>query len=85
MVIERFHNNDVAPVGDRFRTSGRMLPEGVTYQASWLDHAGSQCFQLVDAPSVELMSAWISRWNDLADFELIPVLTSAEFWEARRT
>jgi hypothetical protein len=24
--------------------------------------------------------AWVSRWDDLIDFEIVPVLTSADFW-----
>ena len=37
MVIEDFHQGDPKPVHDRFVACGRMLPEGVTYQASWID------------------------------------------------
>ncbi len=36
MIIEHF--KDVAATGERFRAKGRMLPEGVTYQASWVEH-----------------------------------------------
>jgi len=84
MVIERFHYGDPGPVGERFRRDGRMLPEGVTYLASWLDVTGSCCFQVMEAPSRELLDEWVSRWDDLADFELVPVLTSADFWQRRQ-
>ena len=33
MVIERFKGGDARSVGERFRHSGRMLPEGVAYHA----------------------------------------------------
>jgi hypothetical protein len=46
MVIENFKHSDVKAVGDRFATSGRMLPEGLNYQASWMDTSGSRCFQI---------------------------------------
>jgi len=57
-----------------------MLPEGVTYHASWMDSAGARCFQIMEAPNPELLNAWASRWDDLVEFEIVPVLTSLEFW-----
>jgi hypothetical protein len=58
-----------------------MLPDGVVYQASWLNEDGSRCFQVMDAPSRQLLDQWIAQWNDLVEFEVIPVVTSAEYWE----
>ena len=80
MVIERFKNGDAGPIGKRFRRDGRMLPEGVIYHASWVDPAGARCFQLMEAPDAESLAAWTSRWDDLVGFEVVPVLTSADFW-----
>lgn len=80
MVIERFKQGDAKPIGERFRRDGRMLPEGVTYRASWVDSAGLRCFQLMEAPHQEALAPWVSRWEDLIDFEIVPVLTSADFW-----
>jgi len=79
MVVEHF-KQDAQLIGDRFRTSGRMLPEGVTYHARWVDPAGTRCYQLMEAESPDLISVWTRRWDDLADFEVVPVLTSADFW-----
>jgi hypothetical protein len=80
MVIERFKDGEPRRVGERFRESGRMLPDGVAYHASWVDRAGSRCFQVMEAPNPELLNLWVSRWDDLVDFEIVPVLTSSEFW-----
>lgn len=80
MVIERFKQGDPGPVGERFRVCGRMLPEGVTYQASWIGKDGLRCFQIMEAPSLAALNVWVSRWDDLIDFEITPVLTSADFW-----
>ena len=80
MVIEHFKNGDPKPVGDRFQRSGRMLPEGVTYHASWIDAPNSRCFQIMEASDREPLDPWIAAWNDLVDFEVVPVQTSAEFW-----
>ena len=80
MVIERFKHGDARAVGERFRQSGRMLPEGVLYHASWVDSSGTQCFQIMEAARLELLNTWVSRWDDLIDFEIVSVLTSADFW-----
>lgn len=83
MVIERFKPDSLKQIGERFRRRGRMLPEGVAYHASWVDSAGTRCFQIMDAPQRELLDLWISRWDDLVDFEIVPVETSADFWAER--
>jgi hypothetical protein len=80
VVIERFKQGDAKPIGERFKHQGRMLLEGVTYHASWADSAGSRCFQVMEAPNPQSMAAWASRWDDLTDFEIVPVLTSQDFW-----
>ena len=28
----------------------------------------------------ELLQSWVTHWHDLVDFEIIPVLSSAEYW-----
>ncbi len=83
MVIERFKPGSLKSVGERFRRSGRMLPEGLEYRTSWVDSAGSRCFQIMEATQSELLDVWMKHWNDLVDFEVIPVLTSSEFWASR--
>ncbi len=80
MVIERFRNADPKPIGERFNRNGRMLPRDLTYHASWVDSAGTRCFQIMEAPRLELLNTWVSRWDDLIDFEIVPVLASADFW-----
>jgi hypothetical protein len=80
MVIEHFQKGKLSLVAERFQKQGRMLPEGVVYHASWVEPSGQRCFQIMEAPGVELLDLWISRWSDLVDFETIPVLPSAEFW-----
>ena len=80
MVIEHFKGGDPRPIGERFARSGRMQPEGVSYHASWIDSPGARCFQLMEAPDPDLLNTWVSRWNDLMDFEIVPVVTSGEYW-----
>jgi hypothetical protein len=83
MVIEKFKDGDPAKVGERFAQQGRMLPEGVSYEVSWLDEAGTRCFQVMTAPDRASLEVWMARWSDLVDFEVVPVLTSKEFWARR--
>jgi len=80
MVMERFKSGDPKPIGERFRRSGRMLPADVLYQANWMDAAGARCFQIMEAPNLESLNEWIRRWDDLVDFEIVPVLSSGEYW-----
>jgi hypothetical protein len=81
MVIERFCHGP-EPVGARFRERGRMLPDGVTYHASWVDATGARCFQVMEAARPEMLGEWTRQWDDLAEFEIVPVLASADFWRA---
>ena len=78
MIIERFKNGDPIPVYRRFRDQGRLAPEGLKYVASWVDERLGQCFQLMETESRELLDEWISNWDDITDFEVYPVMTSAE-------
>jgi hypothetical protein len=80
MVIERFRHGNPRLVGARFKRSGRMLPEGVFYHASWVNSTGTRCFQLMEAPHTQMLDTWMHRWDDLIEFEVIPVLTSSDFW-----
>ena len=77
MVIESFRDTD--PIGERFARQGRMLPEGVTYHASWVEPSGAECFQLMETPDHETLKPWMSRWDDLIDFEIIAVLLPVIF------
>jgi hypothetical protein len=80
MVIEHFRNNDPKPVRERFLQQGRMLPEGVVYQASWIDPQKARCYQLMEAPDLDKVRQWTQSWDDIVDFEIVPVLTSQDYW-----
>jgi hypothetical protein len=80
MVIEYFKDGDPGPIRERFLSQGRLLPEGVVYHASWIDPERARCFQVMEAENVELLRTWIRGWSDLIEFEIVPVLTSDEYW-----
>jgi hypothetical protein len=48
MVIERFRDNDMAPVYRRLAERGRGLPEGLRFVDSWVEAGFGRCFQLMD-------------------------------------
>jgi len=78
MVIERFTHGP-GPVYQRLAARGRMLPEGLDYVDSWIDADDpARCFQLMEADDAALLDVWIAAWSDLAEFEVVAVLTSAE-------
>lgn len=83
MIVERFARGGIEAVAERFRLQGRMMPEGLSYIASWLDPDGTVCFQVMETADRLLLEEWMCNWNDLVDFEVVPVLTSAEFWAPR--
>ena len=78
MVIERYRDGDPLPVYRRFRDAGRLAPEGLRYVASWVTEDLRQCFQIMECDDPALMEQWTARWSDLVDFEIFPVVTSAE-------
>ncbi len=78
MIIEHYKDGDPVPVYRRFREQGRLAPDGLTYVASWVDAPLERCFQLMEATDRALIDEWIARWSDLVDFEVVPVITSAE-------
>ena len=78
MLIERFKNGDPVPVYRRFRDQGRRLPAGLTYIASWVTLDMTTCYQMMKCGERHLLDQWIAAGSDLVDFEVIPVMTSAE-------
>ena len=78
MIIEKFHEGKIRSVYERFDKRGRMIPDGVRYVNSWITEDIKTCYQVMESVSEEKLKEWISNWNDLCDFEIIPVITSAE-------
>ena len=78
MIIERFKNRDPVPVYRKFRDKGRMAPEGLTYVSSWVTEDMDRCYQVMECDDRRILEQWMTRWSDVTDFEVIPVVTSAE-------
>lgn len=78
MIIERFRPGKVKAMYRRVEEKGRMLPDGVTYINSWINDEVTVCYQLMEAGSAEKIHEWTRHWNDLVDFEVVPVISSAQ-------
>ena len=79
MVVEEF--KDIRAVYKRFREKGRMMPDGLNYVSSWIDRDLKTCWQVMETEDERLFRQWTDAWNDLMEFEIIPVRSSAEMIE----
>jgi hypothetical protein len=76
IVIERF--KDAKAVYRRVREKGRMLPKGLKYVESWVETNYNRCFQLMECEDASLFQTWVIQWQDLVDFEIVPVVESKQ-------
>jgi Protein of unknown function (DUF3303) len=75
MVVETFLHG-AEPVYARAAERGRMLPEGLEYIDSWVSQDRERCWQLMETDDRALLDEWMSRWDDLVEFEVVPVIAS---------
>ena len=78
MIIERFHPGKVKKLYQRFEEKGRLMPGGLVYINSWINEDVTCCYQVMETDNIEKLHEWIEHWNDLSDFDIIPVITSAQ-------
>ena len=76
LIIETFKAGDPLPVYRRFRDHGRLAPEELRYVSSWVTQDFRRCFQVMEAEDPELLTRWMASWQDVVEFEVIPVMTS---------
>jgi len=81
MVIERFKSDNVRAVYSRTREQGRMLPDGLRYVDSWVEANLQRCFQLMECEDPVLFQGSVARWQDLVDFEIVPIVPSKQTTE----
>ena len=84
MVVENFGEN-AGEVYRRFESKGRLAPAGLEYVYSWVDQDLKKCFQLMETDDEKLLKQWMNNWKDIVDFEVFPVMTSAEAAEKVKT
>ena len=80
MIVERFEGNDMGLVYRRLAERGRMLPEGLSYVASWVAADFSTCWQVMECDDRALIDRWMGEWEGTGTtFESVaPIVTSAE-------
>jgi hypothetical protein len=78
LAIEHWRPGAATAIYQRFRETGRGLPDTVTVYGSWVDPSLSTCWQIMDAPSAHELAEWKERWSDLMEIETVPVITGAE-------
>lgn len=78
MIIETFRNGDAVPVYRRFRDQGRLMPDGLEYVASWVTEDFGTCYQVMRCADRSLLDEWMANWRDVMEFEVLPVMSSAE-------
>ena len=78
LIVERYKGGDPVPVYRRFRERGRLAPDGLAYVASWVTPDLTTCYQVMESADRSLLEGWMAAWSDLVDFEVVPVVTSAE-------
>jgi hypothetical protein len=78
MIVEHFRGGDPLPVYRRFRDHGRLAPGGLRYVTSWVTEDLRRCYQIMECDDAALLARWTAHWEDLVEFEVWPVITSAE-------
>ena len=78
MIIERFKDGNAIPVYRRFRDRGRMAPDDVHYVNSWVTADLTTCYQVMESPDRARLNEWLQQWQDIVDFDVIPVITSSD-------
>ena len=79
MVIERLRDNDMVPVYQKLRDSGRILSNGLEYVDSWVEPNFARCFQLMRCDDLRVLQGWVLQWRGhRVTFEIVPVVSSKE-------
>jgi len=78
MVVEHIKNGKAKEIYRRLQEKGRMMPEGLNYVDSWVEPNFDRCFQLMECNDLRLFQQWVAQWQDLVEFEIVPVVPSKE-------
>jgi hypothetical protein len=81
LLVEHFRNGDPVPVYRRFRTQGRLMPEGLKFVSSWITEDLTRCYQVMESADRGALDEWMSHWADLVDFEVHTVISSRQVQE----
>ena len=82
MVVEKFRNQNAKAVYRRLRDEGRGFPDGLKFVGSWVSADLGRCFQLMETDDVTLFQRWIADWQEVVEFEVVPVVEGKTTREA---
>ena len=82
MVVEKFKNQDGKAVYRKLRDKGRALPDGLKFVSSWVTADLGRCFQLMETDDITTFQRWIADWQEVAEFEVVPVVEGKTTREA---
>ena len=77
MVVEHFRDGDPCPCTGAF-ASGADGAGGLRYVIGWVAEDLRRCYQIMECEDPALLPQWTARWADVIEFEVIPVITSAD-------
>ncbi len=81
MVVEKFKNQDGKAVYRKLQ-NGRGLPDGLEFVASYVTADLGRCFQLMRTDDITTFQKWIADWQDVVEFEVVPVVEGKTTREA---
>jgi hypothetical protein len=71
-VIERVRAG-ARPVYERFGEQGRLMPDGLSFVASWGSADLARVFQVMECEDLTLLQRWVAHWEDVTEFEIVSV------------
>ena len=74
MVIERFRKRGALAVSDRLRDKSHIVREGLRNVGRWVEVGQGRGFQLIECDDAQLFQQWVLEWQDLIEFEIVPVV-----------
>jgi len=82
MVVEKLKNQDGKAVYRKLRDKGRALPDGLAFVASYVTADLGRCFQLMETDDITTFQRWIADWQEVVEFEVVPVVEGKTTREA---
>ncbi len=81
MVVEKLKNQDGKAVYRKLQ-EGRGLPDGLEFVASYVTADLGRCFQLMRTDDITTFQRWIADWQEVVEFEVVPVVEGKTTREA---
>ena len=75
-------NQDGKAVYRKLRDAAARLPDGLKFISSYVAADLGRCFQLMETDDVTLFQRWIADWQEVVEFEVVPVVEGKTTREA---